>query len=98
MFEMKGFDDEIGILWYQSGAEKKNKTIKNIIWLILCRILIKNDQKGQKMPKNAKKHQNRQILPLHWKPYWSPRWQAMAGPLPFETALFNGAGLQMGQV
>ena len=30
MFEMRGFDDEIDNLWYQSGAEK-NKTIKNII-------------------------------------------------------------------
>ena len=31
MFEMRGLYDEIDILWYQSGAEKINKTIKNII-------------------------------------------------------------------
>ena len=31
MFEMRGLDDEIDILWYQSGAEKRNETIKNII-------------------------------------------------------------------
>ena len=45
MFEMRGSEDEIHILWYQSGAEKRNKTIKDIIWLILYYILIKNDQK-----------------------------------------------------
>ena len=45
MFEMRGLYDEIDILWYQNGAEKINKTIKNIIWLILYYILIKNDQK-----------------------------------------------------
>ena len=49
MFEMKGLYDEIDVLWYQSGAEKINKTIKNIIWLILCYILIKNGQKWPKM-------------------------------------------------
>ena len=27
----RGFHDEIDILWYQSGAEKINKAIKNII-------------------------------------------------------------------
>ena len=31
MFEMRGFHDEIAILCYQSGAEKINKAIKNII-------------------------------------------------------------------
>ena len=31
MFENRSFHDEIDILWYQSGAEKINKTIKNII-------------------------------------------------------------------
>ena len=45
MFENRGFHNEIDILWYQSGAEKINKTIKNIIWLILYYSLIKNDQK-----------------------------------------------------
>ena len=54
MFEMRGLYDEIDILWYQSGAEKINKTIKINIWLILCYILIKNDQKR---PKNVKKYQ-----------------------------------------
>ena len=33
MFENRGFHNEIDILWYQSGAEKINKTIKNIISL-----------------------------------------------------------------
>ena len=28
------FDDEIDVLWYQSGAEKINKPIKNIISFI----------------------------------------------------------------
>ena len=31
MFEMRGLYDGIGILWYQSRAEKINETIKNII-------------------------------------------------------------------
>ena len=31
MFENLGFHDEIDILWYPSGAEKINKTIKIII-------------------------------------------------------------------
>ena len=31
MLEMRGLYDEIDILWYQSGAEKINKAIKNII-------------------------------------------------------------------
>ena len=45
MLEMRGFHDEIDILYGQSGAEKINKAIKNIISLILSYILIKNDQK-----------------------------------------------------
>ena len=53
MFKMRGLYEGIDILWYQSGAEKINKTIKNIIWLILCYILIKNDKNDQRMPKNA---------------------------------------------
>ena len=31
MSENRGFDHEIDILWYQSGAEKINKAIQNII-------------------------------------------------------------------
>ena len=50
MFENRSFHNEIDILWYQSGAEK-NKTIQNIIWLILCYNLIKNDKQW---PNNAK--------------------------------------------
>ena len=50
----RGFQDEIDILWYQIGAEKINKTIKNIISLFWYYILIKNyqkcQQKYQKMP------------------------------------------------
>ena len=52
MTENQGFDDEIDILWYQSGAGKK-ETIKNIILLILCYVLIKNAKNNPKMPKHA---------------------------------------------
>ena len=54
MFEMRGLYNEIDIWWYQSGAEKINKTIKNIISLILYYIFIKNGQMNkndQQMPK-----------------------------------------------
>ena len=54
IFEMKGLYDEIDIWWYPNWAEKTNKAIKNIIWLILCYIFISN---GQKMTKNDRKWQ-----------------------------------------
>ena len=44
--------------------QKKNKAIKNIIWLILFYTLIKNDQKRSKMiNKCQKKHE---ILDFLW--------------------------------
>ena len=50
------YDDEIDILLHQSGAEKINKAIKNIIWLILSYIFIKNGQQWQKMTKKGQKN------------------------------------------
>ena len=46
MFEIKAFHDEIDILRYQSGADKINKAIKNIIYLIIFILCFdqKNDQ------------------------------------------------------
>ena len=45
MSKNRCFHNEIDILLYQNGAEKINKTIENIISLILCHVLIKNNSK-----------------------------------------------------
>ena len=60
---------EIDILWYQSGAERINKTIKNIIWLILYYIFIKNCQTWSKMIKKCQK--SYEIL---WNPMSAGQW------------------------
>ena len=52
-----GLYDEIHIWWDPNWAEKIDEAIKNIVWLFLYYILIKNCQKSQKWPKNAKKCQ-----------------------------------------
>ena len=55
IFEIRGFYDEIDIWWYPNWAEKINKAIKNIIWLFLYYILIKNCQQMSKMTKTCQK-------------------------------------------
>ena len=50
-----GLYDEIDIWWDPNWAEKIDKAIKNIVWLFLYYILIKNCQKRSKMTKKCQK-------------------------------------------